>query len=146
MNYLHLMDDRRPPAPSNAIRALEQHIGAPLPAPYKELLAQSDGGGFDRCGVELPWRNDRTVLDVLFTTHPTDSYGVIDNYDVYRGMNRIPRLSCPFAPDPGGDLFLLSLEEGSSTTHASEGPSAERISAATDDEIFDLIDNELGIA
>ncbi|TXS74624.1 SDR family NAD(P)-dependent oxidoreductase [Streptomyces sp. sk2.1] len=42
--------------------------------------------------------------------------------------------------------FLLSLEKGSSTTHASEGPSAERISAATDDEIFDLIDNELGIA
>jgi hypothetical protein len=52
-------------------------------------------------------------LDVLFTTHPTHSYGVIDNYDVYRGMNRIPRLSCPFAPDPGGDLFLLSLEEDS---------------------------------
>ncbi|MFJ2899657.1 phosphopantetheine-binding protein, partial [Streptomyces sp. NPDC087218] len=42
--------------------------------------------------------------------------------------------------------FLLSLEEGSSAAHASEGPSAERISAATDDEIFDLIDNELGIA
>ena len=62
MNYLDLMDDRRPPASSDAIRALEQHIGAPLPAPYKALLAQSDGGGFEPCGVELPWRNDRTVL------------------------------------------------------------------------------------
>lgn len=113
MNYLDLMDDPRPPASSDAIRALEQHIGAPLPAPYKALLAQSDGGGFEPCGVELPWRNDRTVLDVLFTTHPTDSYGVIDNYDLYRSMNRIPRLSCPFAPDPGGDLFLLSLEQDS---------------------------------
>ncbi|MET4761444.1 hypothetical protein ABH970_001816 [Bradyrhizobium ottawaense] len=32
---------------------------------------------------------------------------------MYRSMNRIPRLSCPFAPDPGGDLFLLSLEPDS---------------------------------
>lgn len=113
MNFLELMDDQRPPASPDAIQTLEQHIGAPLPAPYKALLAQSDGGGFEPCGVELPWRNDATVLDVLFTTHPTDTYGVIDNYDVYRSMNRIPRLSVPFAPDPGGDLFLLSLEKDS---------------------------------
>lgn len=111
MNYLELMDAPRPPASPDAIQALERHIGAPLPGPYKTLLAQSDGGGFELCGVELPWRNDHTVLDVLFTSHPTDTYGVIDNYNLYRGMKRIPRLSCPFAPDPGGDLFLLSLEK-----------------------------------
>ncbi|OKI91976.1 hypothetical protein AMK18_32385 [Streptomyces sp. CB01249] len=43
--------------------------------------------------------------------------------------------------------FLLRLEEhGGSGPASGDEESAERISVATDDEIFDLIDNELGIA
>ncbi|MFB6620568.1 beta-ketoacyl reductase, partial [Streptomyces sp. NPDC085524] len=44
------------------------------------------------------------------------------------------------------DLLLRLEEHGGPGSAGADEDSAERISAATDDEIFDLIDNELGIA
>jgi cell wall assembly regulator SMI1 len=44
--------DLNPPASADAIHSLEQHIGLPLPQPFKELLAVHNGQGPNqKCGL-----------------------------------------------------------------------------------------------
>ncbi|MGH6613467.1 SMI1/KNR4 family protein [Sphingomonas sp.] len=110
MNYLPLLEMQAPPAPDSNLLKLEALLGASLPESYQAFLRQSDGGTFRDDIVAIPG-ND-TVLNYMFSTVGPD-YDIFKEYDNLRGMDRIPVQALPIADDPGGNLFLLSVEADS---------------------------------
>ncbi|MCX5269786.1 type I polyketide synthase [Streptomyces sp. NBC_00199] len=87
-------------------------------------------------------------LDELLAPPQADVFGrLLAELDVLQGTLGEAVVSPASAGRAAARLqdFLLRLEEGQFDAVGSEGSAAERISAASDDEIFDLIDNELGI-
>ncbi|MEU3226119.1 phosphopantetheine-binding protein, partial [Streptomyces sp. NPDC006976] len=89
-------------------------------------------------------------LDELLAPPERDVFaGIVSELDLVQGVLGSTEPSAAAVGRLTARLqdFLLRLEEHGGSGPASEDEgSAERISVATDDEIFDLIDNELGIA
>lgn len=112
MNYLPLLRLRAEPMPASDLAKLERLVGAPIPESYAEFLSQSNGGSFRTCIVTLPELGEDTVLNYMFSTAGGD-YDIVREYNNLRAMDRIPVQTLPFADDPGGNLFLLSVEPGS---------------------------------
>ncbi len=112
MNYLPLLHSRAAPMPAGDLAKLEQLVGAPIPDSYVEFLSQSNGGSFRTNIVALPDLGDDTVLNYMFSTADT-GYNIVRDYNTLRAMDRIPVQALPIADDPGGNLFLLSVEPGS---------------------------------
>jgi len=110
MNYLHLLQAANPPASAHDLAEVEALLGAKLPEPYKAFLSQSDGGEFKVAGVRIKAQNDVTVLDRVLSVHGNATSGIRQQYEMRREMDRIPKLCCPIGRDPGGNLFVLSLE------------------------------------
>jgi cell wall assembly regulator SMI1 len=110
MNYLPLLQNSNPPASAQDLAEVEAVLGGRLPEPYKAFLAQSDGGEFKVAGVRIEAQNDVTVLDRVLSVHGNATSGIRQQYEMRREMDRIPQLCCPIGRDPGGNLFILSLE------------------------------------
>ncbi|WBL81859.1 SMI1/KNR4 family protein [Bradyrhizobium xenonodulans] len=113
MNYLPLLKVTHPPASAQDIARVEAALGARLPESFKALLAQSDGGEFSIDGVRIKTQNDVTILDRILSVRGTATSGILQQYEMRRSMDRIPVRCCPIGRDPGGNLFILSLEPAS---------------------------------
>ncbi|MGO4127651.1 SMI1/KNR4 family protein [Inquilinus sp. YAF38] len=110
MNYLPLMQTHAEPIPAGDLSKLEQLVGAPVPQSYADFLSQSNGGSFQADIVALPELGTETVLNYMFST-VDGSYDIVREYANLRSMDRIPVQTLPIADDPGGNLFLLSVEQ-----------------------------------
>jgi cell wall assembly regulator SMI1 len=110
MNFLPLLEEKYPPATPADIESLESKIGGRFPDDYREFLLQSDGGRFARNSVRLANLGDETVLNALNRVGDDPRYRIASDYDLFRMVDRIARLSIPFGDDPGGNRFLISVE------------------------------------
>lgn len=110
MNYLPLLKVTHPPASAQDIAGVEKGLRAKLPDAFKAFLAQSDGGEFKVDGVRIKAQNDVTVLDRVLQVHGNATSGILQQYEMRRDMDRIPVQCCPIGRDPGGNLFIISLE------------------------------------
>lgn len=109
-DFLPLLAKAFPPASETSLEAIEARIGVKLPDEYRAFLLQSNGGSFARHIVVLPDGGGRTVLNYMLGT-AGGSYDIMTDYDDLRSMDRIPVASLPIADDPGGNLFIVSLEQ-----------------------------------
>lgn len=114
MNYLPFLSEASAPAPDADLARLEALTGTALPQAYAAFLRQSNGGVFSSELVDIPATGDEpanvTVLNYMFSTAGSD-YNLFEEYRTLRNMDRIPTRTLPIADDPGGNLFLLSLED-----------------------------------
>jgi hypothetical protein len=106
------MQPHAEPMPAGDLLKLEQLIGTQVPQSYADFLLQSNGGRFRVHIVELLELGDDTVLNSMFST-VNANYNLFREYNDLRAMDRIPVQTLPIADDPGGNLFLLSVEPGS---------------------------------
>ncbi|MGY4398486.1 hypothetical protein ACVWZA_003694 [Sphingomonas sp. UYAg733] len=109
MDYLSLLATRADPIPPGDVTKLEALMGGKLTESYAEYLGQSNGGSFRADIVDLPFMNDATVLNYMYSTVNPD-YNIFEEYKMLRGMDRIPEQALPIADDPGGNVFLISFE------------------------------------
>ncbi|MEG3088548.1 SMI1/KNR4 family protein [Sphingomonas sp. PB4P5] len=109
MNYLPLLEARAEPAPDEDRTRLEAMVQAIVPGSYWAFLSQSNGGHFRDHIVTIP--GDDTVLNYVYSTR-APSYNIFDDYAMLRSMDRIPMQSLPFADDPAGNIFIVSVEPG----------------------------------
>lgn len=111
MNYRALMLEVNGGASDASIAAVEKKLGVALPADYVEFLKQSDGGSFKNDLVFVEDMGDETVLNSVFGVAADGDMVVLNEYADYRKRNRIPKLGLPIGDDPGGNLFILCLEQ-----------------------------------
>lgn len=92
---------REPPASWELVDRLEQRIGRPLPASYRDYLRQQDGGRLDN--------NDEAVNTVFGLGDVPDWANMWNKLETYR--DRVPPWLLPVANDDCGNLFAVSLRE-----------------------------------
>jgi hypothetical protein len=109
MNYLPLLGARAEPAPHEDRAKLEAMVQAAVPESYWAFLSQSNGGHFRDNIVTIP--GDDTVLGYMYSTTAA-SYNIFNDYNMLRSMDRIPVQALPFADDPAGNVFIVSVEPG----------------------------------
>ena len=115
--------DLNPPAPTEAIASLEQHIGLSLPQSFKELLATHDGqGSKQKCGlffgdeflsvseIRAQWDNwmsleTEDLNEELAASMSSQPPGVIK--PLYLNAKWVP-----FTHDGGGNHSGLDLDPG----------------------------------
>ncbi len=95
-------DERYSAAPPEKVAELEARVGGPLPASYREYLAQQDGGtlsSYNNEGVE-------TIFGIGDVPEWASLWKELDAWgDV------LPSGFLPVAGDAGGNLFCLSLRD-----------------------------------
>jgi hypothetical protein len=106
-NYLPLLATRAEPAPDGDRAKLAAMLTAAVPESYWSFLSQSNGGRFRDNIVTIP--GDDTVLSYMYST-TARSYNIFDDYEMLRGMDRIPVQALPIADDPAGNVFIVSVE------------------------------------
>jgi len=92
------------------ITALERHVGAGLPLPYRQFLLEYNGGrvspdcfDFNRNGEE-----DGSMVDWFLRIGDEGWSNMYKYLEVYK--DRVPDGFMPIAHDPGGNLILISLQ------------------------------------
>jgi cell wall assembly regulator SMI1 len=92
---------REPPAAPELLDRLEQRIGRPLPASYRDYLLRQDGGRLES--------NDGAVNTVFGVGN------VKDWASIWRALaafdQRVPAWLLPVARDECGNLFAVSLRD-----------------------------------
>ncbi|NHZ38652.1 SMI1/KNR4 family protein [Massilia aquatica] len=86
--------------------AFENRIDRDLPADYKSFLLLNNGGRTDLCVLTVE-KFGTVIVNDFFGLEDGSSLDLDDNLETFRG--RIPDGFLPFANDPGGNLFLLTL-------------------------------------
>lgn len=92
---------KQPPASPDLIDRLEQRIGRPLPASYRDYLLKQDGGRLT---------DNQEAVDTVFGLGEVPDWASMwEKLDVLK--DRVPAWLLPVADDTYGNLFAVSLRE-----------------------------------
>ena len=93
--------DRRPPASTDLVARLEEHVRRALPPPYRDYLLEQDGGRvFD---------NSEALQQILGLGDLPEFASLWHKLEVY--ADRVPYWLLPVATDAFGNLFAVSLRD-----------------------------------
>ena len=93
--------NRRPPASTDLVARLEEHVRRALPPPYRDYLLEQDGGRlFD---------NSEAIQQILGLGDLPEFASLWHKLDVY--ADRVPYWLLPVATDAFGNLFAVSLRD-----------------------------------
>ena len=107
---LSAIDDKLPPAPSDAIAAFEQKISATLPPDYREFLIRCNGG-YAAGNLVFPGPIGDVSLNHIGGFREESCFSVVEGRDNYQNEyeTRIPRDLIWIADDPGGNAFCIGI-------------------------------------
>lgn len=110
MSFLPAMRSSYPGLMPAEIDSSEMKLGSSLQEDVKAFYLEHNGGRLlGRHVVKVPeWKE--TVVNCIFSLNDDGEINALTEYKDYRSMDRIPKNSFPFADDPGGNLFIVSLE------------------------------------
>jgi SMI1 / KNR4 family (SUKH-1) len=100
------IDQTFPPTSPAQLDEFERDEGVQLPAEYREFLLTSNGGR-PHANVDVPEFMEVVVND-FFGLQAGEEYDLRGERAMYE--DRIPPGTIPIAGDPGGNLFLLSVD------------------------------------
>jgi hypothetical protein len=105
------IESHLPPITTAELDEFERATGMELVPAYRDFLLTHNGGRPENNLIDLPGLDDTTGVNDFYGLQPGDDYDLRRELEVYDG--RIPPGALPIAEDPGGNLFLLSLANGS---------------------------------
>ena len=104
------IESRLPPITRADLDSFERETGLELVPEYRDFLLAHNGGRPESNSIDLPGLDDATGVNDFLGLRAGDDHDLRRELAVYDG--RIPPGALPFAEDPGGNLFLLSLAGG----------------------------------
>ena len=98
------------PIQAAELQALEQQLGATLPADYREFLLAHNGGCPDPYCFPLPGHeaDDCGILNQFLGIEPETDRDLLTVWQRYQ--QRVPANLIPIAWDPGGNLICLAMD------------------------------------
>lgn len=100
-----------PPVTLGGIAGVEQRLGVDLPAEFRSFLLETNGGQPTPSQFTLAAIDEEALVDFLYGVSPVREPGDLE-YEFNSLKDDLPARWLPVGHDPGGNLILVSLEEG----------------------------------